>query len=99
MKEHRDASDRLSIDLGGDQSMFRVYTYRLEDCCGAKQVQQLDGLDQSYWHYDFEGTTIVLHWDAFAGICLHIDDGSRDDLLRRVAATITEPDAAPNAGK
>jgi hypothetical protein len=98
MKEYRDASGRFSIDLGDDGPMFRVYASRLEDRCGGKRVQRLDGLDQSYWDYDVGGTTVVLHSDVFAGISLHVEDGSRDDLLRRVAATITEPDAAPNGG-
>ena len=91
MREYRDASGRLSIGLGGDASMFRAYASRLEDCCGGKRVQRLDALDRSYWDYNVEGTTIVLHSDVFAGISLHVEDGSRDDLLRRVAAQITEP--------
>jgi hypothetical protein len=78
--------------------MFEVYASRLEGRCGGRRVQRLDGLDQSYWDYDIEGTTLVLHTDVFAGISLHIEDGSRDDLLRRVAARITEPDASPLNG-
>jgi hypothetical protein len=98
MREHHDASGRLSIDLGDARPMFQVYASRLEEMCNGKRIQRLDGLDQRYWDYDVEGTTIVLHSDAFAGISLHVEDGSRDDLLRRVAAQIAEPCAAPNGG-
>ena len=76
--------------------MFQVYGARLEEMCKGKRIQRLDGLDQSYWDYDIEGTRIVLHSDVFAGISLHVEDGSRDDLLRRVAAQITEPDGSAN---
>ncbi len=98
MKEYRDASARLSIDLADDGAMFQVYASRLESRCGGRRVRRLDGLDQSYWDYDVDGTRVVLHSDVFAGISLHIKDGSRDDLLRRVAAQITAPDASPNDG-
>jgi hypothetical protein len=98
MREHHDASGRLSIELGDDGPMFGVYASRLEEICKGKRVERLDGLDQSYWDYNVEGTTIVLHSDVFAGISLHVEDGSRDDLLRRVAAQITEPATSPNGG-
>jgi hypothetical protein len=78
--------------------MFGVYASRLEEICEGKRIERLDGLDQSYWDYNIEGTTIVLHSDVFAGISLHVEDGSRDDLLRRVAAQITEPATSPNGG-
>jgi hypothetical protein len=98
MREHHDASGRLSIELGDDGPMFQVYASRLEEICKGKRIQRLDGLDQNYWDYDIEDTRIVLHSDVFAGISLHVEDGSQDDLLRRVAAEITEPGASPNGG-
>jgi hypothetical protein len=96
MREYRDASGRLSIDLTADGQMFQIFASRIEGRCGGRRVQQLDGLDQSYWDYDVEGTTVVIHSDTFAGISLHVADGSRDDLLRRVAVQITEPDGSAN---
>ena len=98
MKEHHDASGRLSISLGDDGSMFQLYASRLEEICKGRRIQQLDAPDQRYWDYDVDGTKIVLHSDVFAGISLHVEDGSRDDLLRRIAAQITEPSASPNGG-
>ena len=98
MKEYRDTSGRLRIDVADDALMFQVLASRIEARCGGKRVHRLGGLDQSYWDYDVEGTLVVLHSDVFAGVSLHVEDGSQDDLLRRVAARITEPDASPNHG-
>jgi hypothetical protein len=61
-------------------------------------VQRLDGLDQSYWHYEVDDATVVLHWDTFAGISLHVEDDSGDDLLKCVADRISKPGASPNGG-
>jgi hypothetical protein len=97
MKEYRDASGRLSIELGGDGPMFQRYASRLEAICKGRRVYQLDGLDQRYWDYEVEGATVVLHSDVFAGISLHIEDGSRDDLLRNIAKQINEPDTGLNS--
>lgn len=97
MREYRDASGRLSFDLAEAGPMFRVYGSRLEKLCNAKCIEQLDGPDQRYWDYDIDGTRVVLHSDPFAGISVHIEDGSRDDLLRQLVAQITERDSSPNA--
>jgi hypothetical protein len=96
VKEFRDASGRLTLDLGVDGPMFQVYASRLVDRCGAARVKQLDGLDQRWWDFRIEGATVTLHSDPFAGILLNIEDGSRDDLLRRVAIRITTPAADSN---
>lgn len=94
VKEHRDASGRLNIALTADDRMFSTYASRLDRVAGVTRLRQLDGLDQRYWDYDVGGTTVVLHADVFAGISLHIEDGSREDLLRKIATEITEPAAA-----
>jgi hypothetical protein len=91
MREYHDASGRLSIDLGDDGPMFQVYATRLEEICKGKCIQRLDVLDQRYWDYGIEGATVVLHSDTSAGISIHVEDGSRDDLLRRVAVNLAEP--------
>lgn len=90
MREYYDASGRLSIELGDDGPAFRLCAAGLEEGCKARCVQRLDGLDQRCWDYDVDGATIVLQSDVFAGISIHVEDGSREDLLRRVAAIITE---------
>ncbi len=91
MKEQRDARGRLTIDLSDEGSTFEVYASRLEAHCGARQVRRLDSPDQRYWDYDIENTTVVLHFDEFAGITLHVENGSCDSLLRRIAKNIGKP--------
>jgi hypothetical protein len=94
MKEYRDALGRLNLRLGEDGSMFPAYAFRLEVRCGGKRVQQLNGPAQRYWDYEVKGTIVVLHADAFAGILLYVEDGTHEELLRRIAAQLVEPDAA-----
>ncbi len=77
MREHHDACGRLSIALGDDGPMFSTYASRLEQFCKARRLRQLDGPDQKYWDFDLDGTTVVLHSDIFAGISVHVEDGSR----------------------
>jgi hypothetical protein len=80
----------LTITIGDDDRELSVYGSRLEERSKAKCLRKLDGLDQSYWDYDVDGTTVVLHRDVLAGVSLHVEDGSKDELLRRIAATITD---------
>lgn len=90
MKEYKDASNRLSIDLSDSDSdiLFRKYADRLKNEFEAKIVEILDGLDQRYWDFDIGGIIVVLHSDAMAGISIHIEDGSNDSLLRRIASSL-----------
>jgi hypothetical protein len=98
MREGRDSSGRLSIGLGDDGPLFLIFASRLEEISKAKCLRQLNGLDQKYWDYEIDGTTVVLHSDVFAGISLNVGDRSKDNLLRRIAAEITESVVAANGG-
>lgn len=91
IREHHDASGRLTITLAEDDRLFSVFASRLEARSNAKCLRKLDGLDRRYWDYDVDGTTIVLHSDVFAGVSLHVEEGSKDDLLRRIASDIADP--------
>jgi hypothetical protein len=88
MKEFYDCLKRLNIELkDGDRAHFIAYADHLVRL-GGVLVQELDGLDQSYWDFRFGDTTIVLHSDVFCGISLHVEDQQNDVLLRRVAALL-----------
>jgi len=88
MKESRDASKRLSIELSNDDSQFNSFVSRLENTCQARLVKKLNGLDQRYWDFEVMGKMIVLHSDNFMGVSIHVEDGTNDDLLRTIASRI-----------
>jgi hypothetical protein len=88
-REYRDASGRLSIDLDTDDRRFMLYASRLEGRLKARLIQKLDGPDQRYWDYDVSGITVVLHCDVFAGVSVHVEDGSHDELLRDLAGKLS----------
>ena len=90
MKESKDASNRLSIDLGNpDQHiLIEIYAKRLVEKFEAVITQKIGGLDQLYWDFDLSGTKFVLHYDNFMGISIFVENGANDDLLRKVAAKL-----------
>ncbi len=90
MKEYKDASNRLSIDLSDLDSdvLFRKYVDRMKDEFDGNLVDKLDGLDQRYWDFDIGGTIVVLHSDSMAGISIHVEDGTNDVLLRKIASAL-----------
>ena len=90
MKEHRDSSNRLTIELSGDDGQFNLYASRLKSTHRAKLTNKLDGLDQRYWDFKIKGKTVVLHSDNYMGVSVHIEDGTNDDLLRSIAEEITK---------
>jgi len=85
MEEYRDSPGRLSIELSGDDGQFVMFAERLEKFGGRVKVQ-LDGLDARDWDFDLNCVSVVLHSDPMAGVSLHLEDGSNDDLLCRIAA-------------
>jgi len=89
MREYRDASKRLSIHLSDGCEDFAVFSQRLETRWGPPR-EKVDHLEQHYWDFDVEGTTVVLHSDTFSGVSIHVNDGSSDELLRLVAKELTE---------
>lgn len=90
MKEYRDASNRLSIDLSDLDSeiLFAKYADRIKSEFKAIIVDRLDGLDQRYWDFDIDGKIVVLHSDSMTGISIHIENGADENLLRKIALTL-----------
>ena len=81
MKEYKDVSGRLSIDLDPNHNNFEKCASRLESVFSARSTSHIEGLDQRYWDYEIDGTTVVLHSDVMAGVSIFIQDGSREDPL------------------
>ncbi|MFC1524172.1 DUF3630 family protein [Thermodesulfobacteriota bacterium] len=105
MKESRDASNRLSIELAESDSniLFKKFAKRLVSEFNAEIVEKLDGLDQRYWDFGVSGTIVVLHSDNYMGISVHVENGTNDNLLRQIATDLinnlktTEPRHSPEA--
>ena len=98
MKEFRDASGRLSIHLDDDDRRFLLYASRIEDKIKARLIRKQEGLDQRYCDFDVGGVTVVLHADVFAGVSIHVEDGSHDELLRDMADMVSkEQRESPNS--
>ena len=54
----------------------------------ARIIEKVDGIDQRYWDFELDRAIIVLHSDPYAGISIHIENGTKDSLLRKVASTL-----------
>ncbi len=90
MKEYFDSSKRLSIELASSSSddLFHHFASCLSKLFGAQISNQFDGVDQRYWDFKILETTVVLHSDTFIGISIHVEDGTNEDLLRKIAKEI-----------
>ena len=90
MKEYRDYSDKLWVELSPEPSLKEMEAFEeaLQSQFGAKVIEKLDGLDQSYWDFQIDEHLFVLHMDTFSGISLSIKDGSDAELLRNIASEV-----------
>jgi len=88
MGEYRDSANRLSFTLSERSDDFRAFADRMTALHG-EAIQKLSGLDQAYWDFEVNGATVVLHADVFAGVSIHVEDGSREGLLREIARELT----------
>ena len=97
MREYRDASNRLTFDLSGQEKDFGRFANRMLSLHG-KPIHKLDDPlgDQRYWDFDVEGTTVVLHSDVMAGVCIHVEDGSHESLLRHVVQELSKEEEPQN---
>jgi hypothetical protein len=86
-REWNDHSGRQTVWLSHDANDFDVFADQMTSRFGAP-TDQLDGLDQRYWDFSVERVTIVLHGDTMAGVSIHVEDGSQDDLLRAIAGSL-----------
>ena len=89
MREYRDASDRLCIDLSDRGGYFETFASRMTSLHGSP-VEKVNGVDQHYWDFDVNGITVVLHSDGMAGVSIHVKDGANENLVREIASQLTE---------
>jgi len=91
MREYRDASNRLTFDLSGQEEDFGHFAKRMISLHG-NPIRRLDDPlgDQRYWDFDVEGTTVVLHSDVMAGVSIHVENGSHETLLREIVKDLAK---------
>ena len=85
--ERKDHSGRLTARLSDDADDFDAFAHQMTLRFGAP-TERLDGLDQRYWDFSVNRGAIVLHGDTIAGVSIHVEDGSQDDLLRSIAGSL-----------
>ena len=56
MREYRDASNRLSFDMGDSYLDFELFASKLTARFG-EPILQVGGVDQCYWDYHTNGPT------------------------------------------
>jgi hypothetical protein len=95
MKEWKDFSGRLSVWLSDDCNDFGAFA-RLMTSRFGQPAKRLDGLDQHYWDFTVAGVTVVLHSDTFAGVSIHVEDGTRDDQLRSISESLMKDRQSQN---
>ena len=57
MREYRDASNRLSFDMGDSYLDFELFASKLTARFG-EPILQVGGVDQCYWDYHTNGPTL-----------------------------------------
>ncbi len=91
MREYRDASDRLSFDLSGQANAFGIFAERMIALHGNPVEKLCDAMsDHRYWDFDVKGTIVVLHSDVMAGVSIHVEDGTHEELLREIAMELSK---------
>lgn len=97
MKDYRDASNRMTFFLSGQEGDFGRFATRMTSLFG-KPIKKLnDNLgNQQYWDFSVEGTIVVLHSDVMVGVSIHIEDGSNEALLREIAEAVTRDNKSQN---
>jgi hypothetical protein len=97
MKHNRDASNRLYFVLSHEEADFGVFAKRMISLHG-KPIQRLDDPlgDQRYWDFGVGGTTVVLHSDVMAGVSIHVEDGTHEELLREIVQELTKDEGSQN---
>ena len=90
MRAHRDSSNRLSITLSQSDSWFIFHKYekQIKKKFNGKIIEKLRDVDQRGWNFKIQDKILVLQSESVAGISMHIEDGSDDELLRNVAEAL-----------
>ena len=70
----------MNIDLSNVSDIL-LFERIGEELVAAYKIQwktQLDGIDQRYWDFEFNGITLTLHLEHYLGICIFTDKDTPD---------------------
>jgi len=70
----------INLDLSGDsdRNLFQVIANELSNTFNVQWKTQADGLDQRYWDFEMQGTTLTLHLEHYLGISIFADKNKTD---------------------
>lgn len=76
-----------------DWKLFDQIALTLQDKCGCKKLKELDGFDQRYWDFEFEGVSFTLHLEHYLGICIFTPEKSPEnaEFIKKMYNKIHQP--------
>ena len=72
---------RIELHLTDDPDQFRNIAEMVRVILAGRWTEQIDGLDQSYWDLDVQGTLITVHREHYLGVSVFCDDGAPQRLV------------------
>ncbi len=60
----------IVINDNCDFDVFYVCAENLKRGLNIVYTNQIDDFDSIYWHFDFRGSGLTLHYNVFLGICI-----------------------------
>lgn len=61
-----------------DGSVFQLIANELSKVFNIHWITKIDGLDQRYWDFEFNGTTLTLHLEHYLGISIYVKKSEMD---------------------
>lgn len=68
----------LNLSDNSDGFLFRMILKELETTFKVRWKSQLDGFDQRYWDFEFNGISLTLHLEHYLGIIIFADKNKTD---------------------
>jgi hypothetical protein len=74
------ATGKIELHLSDDPDQFRNIAEMVREKLAGRWTEQIDGLDQSYWDLDVQGTLITVHREHYLGVCVSCEDDAPQRL-------------------
>ena len=87
MKLERTQAGLLELHLSDDPGQFECLAERIRAIMKGRWVEQLNGLDQSYWELEAHGKVLTVHREHYLGVSVFCEDGQEMmNLLAQLAS-------------